>query len=165
MESDHLDLPQEVFEPVIAQPMEIEELGRELLICFNDLDGPCEIRTCYGDIRKIVDSLMDYARLLEMVCEQWDLKGFHQASYMSRAMELRKIARKYQAGIHYDYDAAVEKCRRKQAKKQRDDDVGGEAIEMTFLRSLRESAKKQSADKSQRKKEAIRSRKGNPSSK
>ena len=146
MGNEPLDLPQEVFEPVISQPMEIEELGRELLICFDELKGPCEIRTCYGDIRKIVDTLMDYARLLEMVCEQWDLQGFHRASYTYRAEVLREIARKYQAGIHYDYDAAVAKCQKKQAKQQKDDDVGGEAMEMAYRKSLRTAAKTKHAD-------------------
>lgn len=156
MGNEPLELPQEVFEPVVSQPMEIEELGRELLICFDDLKGPCEIRTCYGDIRKIVDTLMDYARLLEMVCEQWDLQGFHRASYTYRAEVLREIARKYQAGIHYNYDAAVKKCQKKRAKKQHDDDPGGEAMEMAFRRAQREAAKKKTAAESQGKPEPIR---------
>jgi len=108
---------------------EIERLGQELEICFQDLHEQREIRTCHGDIRKIVDTLMDYARILEIVCEQWNLTGFHRATYEIRAEELRAIAKKYQAGIGYDYDMALERCRRKK-RRQRDDDVGGEALEL-----------------------------------
>jgi len=86
---------------------EIERLGQELEICFQDLHEQREIRTCHGDIRKIVDTLMDYARILEIVCEQWNLTGFHRATYEIRAEELRAIAKKYQAGIGYDYPESV----------------------------------------------------------
>lgn len=143
MNHDTLDLPRDVFEPVISQPMEIEELGRELPICFDDVSGSCEIKTCYGDIRKIIDTLMDYARLLEMVCDQWDLQGFYRASYELRAKQLRKISEKYQAGIRYDYAAALEKCQKKREKKQRDDDVGGDALELAYHKPQRAAAKEQ----------------------
>lgn len=145
MDNEALDMPRELYEPVLAQPLEIEELGRELLICFDDLDGPCEIRTCYGDIRKIIDTLMDYARLLEMACDQWDLQGYHRAVYELRAEDLRKISRKYQEGIRYDYEAALEKCRKKRERKQRDDDVGGEAMALGYRKAQREAAKKREA--------------------
>lgn len=146
MDSSELDLPKEVFEPIVSTPIELEELGTELLICFQDIGGSCEIRTCYGDIYRIVNALRDYSRLLEMVCDQWDLHGYHRASYEYHAQKVREIAQKYQAGIHYDYDAAVEKCRKKREKKQRDDDVGGDALEQLAFRSRRAAAKKPVTD-------------------
>lgn len=121
--------------------VELDAMRTEFSITFQDMDGPCEIKTCYGDIRKIVDALMDYSRMLEMVCDQWDLHGFHRVTYEYHAEKLRAIAKKYQAGIHYDYDAAVEKCRKKQAKKQRDDDPGGDALDLAFHKAQREQAK------------------------
>lgn len=142
MEDETLNLPQETFEPFFSQLIEIEELGRELLICFNDLGVPRKIKTCYGDIRKIVDSLMDYARLLEKVCEQWDLPCFHRAIYKQRVEELREIARKYQDGIGYDYEAVLRKCQKKRAKKQHNDDVGGEAMVLGYNKAQRMAAKK-----------------------
>lgn len=45
------------------------------------------------------------------------------------------MADKFQAGIGYDYDAAVEKCHKRKEKKQRDDDVGGEALAMGLVRA------------------------------
>ena len=136
-------MPRDLFEAEVSQSLEIAELGREILICFQDIDGPCEISTCYGDICKIVNALRDYSRLLEMVCDQWELQGWQRAVYEYHARKLREISQKYQAGIHYDYDAAVEKCRKKREKQQREDDVGGEAIELAVRRSYRKGDKKQ----------------------
>ena len=53
-----------------------------------------------------------------------------------------KIAQKYQEGIGYDYDAAMEKCRKKAAKKSRADDPGGDAMTMALLKKQREAEAK-----------------------
>ena len=105
-----LELPKGLYEPVLRQPMELDFLlGQDLSLCFHDLDGSHVFKTCYGDICKAVNALRDYARLLEMACEQWDLTGFHRALYEYHAEKMREIAGKFQAGIGYDYDAAREK--------------------------------------------------------
>ena len=137
MSEENRGLPREKFEPVAVQPIALEVLGTELTICFQAVNGPCEIRTCYGDICKIVNTLRDYARILRMVCEEWNLQGYHRAIYEAHADKLEKISKKYQAGIGYDYDKAVEKCRKNRAKKQRDSDVGGEAMAMALLMAQR----------------------------
>lgn len=61
--------PRERFEPIISRPIELEKVTLHL----HDADGEREIKTCYGDIYKIVNALMDYARLLELACDEWDL--------------------------------------------------------------------------------------------
>ena len=148
MTAEELDLPREKFECVCVMPIELDAMRTEFFISFQDIGDPCEIKTCYGDICKIVNALMDYSRMLEMVCDHWNLVGFHRATYEYQAEKLRAIARKYQAGIHYDYDAAVKKCQKKRAKKQSDDDVGGEAMEMAYRKSLRAAAKVEHTDNS-----------------
>ena len=76
------ELPQEAFRPMIAQSVQLEQfLGKELFFCFRDLDGVHTFTTCYGDIYKTVNALRDYVRLLESVCDQWELTGFHRATY------------------------------------------------------------------------------------
>lgn len=76
------ELPQEAFRPMIAQSVQLEQfLGEELTFCFRDLDGAHTFTTCYGDIYKTVNALRDYVRLLESVCDQWELTGFHRATY------------------------------------------------------------------------------------
>ncbi len=142
MSDKHLNLPREKFESVISQPMEIDALGAELEICFQDIGGPCNIKTCYGDICKIVNALRDYARMLRMTCDEWGLRGFHRATYECHADALERISKKFQAGIGYDYDTAVEKCRRKQAKKQQDDDIGEEAMVLALRKAKRAAEKK-----------------------
>ena len=104
-------------------------------LCVLDIHGDREFKTCYGDICKIVDALRDYSRLLKMVCKTWNLQGFHRAKYEFYADKLREIADKFQDGIGYDYDAALERCRKKQGKKPRDEDVGGEALAMGLLKA------------------------------
>lgn len=72
-----------------------------------------------------------YVRLLESVCDQWELTGFHRATYEYHAEKLRKIADKLQAGIGYDYDKAVERCKKKRARKSHSNDVGEDALLLT----------------------------------
>ena len=92
------ELPQESFRPMIAQSVQLEQfLGEELIFCFRNLDGVHTFTTCYGDIYKTVNALRDYVRLLESVCDQWELTGFHRATYEYHAEKLRKIADKLQA--------------------------------------------------------------------
>lgn len=141
MSIEELNLPRDKFECMCIQPIELDAMREEIVIAFQDIKGPLEIKTCYGDIYKIVNALMDYSRMLEMACDEWQLKGYHRAVYEYHAEKLRAIAQKYQVGIHYDYDAAVEKCKKKRAKPQKDDDVGGEAIELAYRKSLRAAAK------------------------
>lgn len=129
------ELKREIFEPVLSRLVELEEfLKQELIFSYIDLDGSHELKTCYGDILKTINALMDYTRMLKMVCDQWNLQGFHRATYEYHADKLQGIARKYQAAIGYDYDAAVEKCRKKQEREQRRDDVGGDALALASRR-------------------------------
>lgn len=129
------EFPREIYEPVFAHTIEIEEyLKQELTLSYVDLDGSHELQTCYGDILKTINALMDYTRMLDLVCEQWNLTGFHKATYEYQAGKLREIAEKFQTAIGYDYAAAVEKCRKKQARKQRSDDIGEDALTLTARR-------------------------------
>ena len=98
------ELPREIYEPVLAHHMEVEEyLKQELTLSYVDLDGSHELQTCYGDILKTINALMDYTRMLDLVCEQWHLTGFHKATYEYQAGKLREIAEKFQTAIGYDY--------------------------------------------------------------
>lgn len=137
------EMPRENFQPVIQQPIEVEHLlGNELLICFFDLDGNHEFKTCYGDLFKTVNALMDYARMLEMVCIQWNLEGYHKAVYEYHAKKLREIAGRFENAIGYDYAAAVEKCRKKRERASRESDVGDDALTQMYRKSLRQTKEK-----------------------
>lgn len=126
--------PREVFGPIIARFVELDTLTTEITFRLHDADGAREIKSCYGDIYKIINALMDYARLLELVCEEWDLQSYHRAVYELHAEKLRVIATKYQKAIGYDYDAAVAKCEAKKKQVHKDKDIGGDALDLAIKR-------------------------------
>ena len=83
-----------------------------------------------------------YAKLLELVCDEWELAGFHRATYEYQAEKLRQIADKLQCGIGYDYDAAVRKCQKLRGKKPRNDDVGEDAMVLAVKRGFEQAQAK-----------------------
>ena len=98
-----LELPAATYEPQLSASIDLERcLSREVLLHVFDLSGTHEVKTCYGDVVKIVNALRDYAKLLELVCDEWELAGFHRATYEYQAEKLRQIADKLQRGIGYD---------------------------------------------------------------
>lgn len=141
------EYPREIYEPVISKSMELAGyLQKELTISYFDLDGDHEFRTCYGDIKNTIDALMDYTSLLDTICEQWKLDGYHRAVYQYHSDTLRKFAGKLQAAIGYDYAATLEKCRKKQNRKRKDkdDDIGADGI--TLAAKRRKAPDKNDAD-------------------
>lgn len=155
------EMPQEYFENAISQSIELETLlGKELTVFFYDLDGNHELKTCYGDLCKTVNALMDYSHMLEMVCDQWNLKGFHRATYEYHANKLGEIAGKFQAGIGYDYAAAVEKCKKKRGQSTRESDVGDDALTQAFRKS--QQKKKEHPQKSQKQTDRMEDSKEEP---
>nr|WP_296438033.1 hypothetical protein [uncultured Acetatifactor sp.] len=138
------EYPREIYEPVLATSMELDEfLRKEFTINYFDLDGDHEVHTCYGDIKMTIDALMDYTNLLDTICEQWKLEGYHRAVYQYHSDMLRKFSGKLQAALGYDYAATLEKCRKKQNRKRKDkdEDIGADGITLAARRG-RHSDKK-----------------------
>ena len=72
------EYPREIYEPVLATSMELDEyLRQEFTINYFDLDGDHEVHTCYGDIKKTIDALMDYTNILDTVCVEWSWRVFN----------------------------------------------------------------------------------------
>lgn len=139
------EYPREIYEPVLATSIELDEyLRKEFTINYFDLDGDHEVHTCYGDIKMTIDALMDYTNLLDTVCEQWKLEGYHRAVYQYHSDMLRKFSGKLQAALGYDYAATLEKCRKKQNRKEKDSDIGEDGI--TLAAKRRKSPDKKEAD-------------------
>ena len=148
------NLPREEYELVVSRPVDLEFMGTEVILSVFDIEGDHEIRTCDGDICKTVNALRDYSRILTMVCDTWDLHGFHRIKYEFHAEKLCEIADKFQTGIGYDYDAAMEQCEKRKGKKHREEDTGGEAMTMGLLKAqqaaeakARKAAEKESGGK------------------
>ena len=47
------------------------------------------------------------------------------------------LRKKYQVGIGYDYDVTVAKCEAKKKKPHKDDNIGGDAMELALNRTRR----------------------------
>lgn len=133
--------PRKIFEPVISRFAELDKFATEITFRLRDADGEREIKSCYGDIYKIINALMDYARLLELVCDEWNLQAYHRAVYELHAEKLRAIAKKYQEAIGYNYDAAVARCRDKKKRAGRDEDIGGDALDLAAKQESKEKEK------------------------
>ncbi len=134
---------QAIFGETAARTVQLNSLDKELIISFMDFEGQCEIKTCPGDIYKIVNALMDYSRLLETAAREWDITSYHKAVYEVSAEQLRKIADKFAFGIGYNYYEAVEKCKKRMERQKKkgsgsSDDVGEEALALTIKRGSKQ---------------------------
>ncbi len=85
----------------------------------------------YGDIVLIICMLHDYVKRLDQVRED-DIP--YQAYYRNKFI---KIAEKLAEQIEYNYDKAVEKCRKKQLKEERNSDIGEDGLSQLIKRDLK----------------------------
>ena len=133
--------------PATVEMTEIDGMEAEAILRFTDVGKsrkPSEIKevqACYGDLYVIVNALQDYANLLESVISEWNLTGYHAATYELHAARCRKITRKYAAAIDYDYDKAVERCEKRRAKGDRDSDTGMDGLEALVRKQERKPQK------------------------
>ena len=77
----------------------------------------------------IVNTLRDYANLLMRAISEWGLTGYQASYYEIHAVRCRKIAGKYATAIGYDYDKALERCRKRRAKGEQAGDTGVDGLE------------------------------------
>ena len=80
----------------------------------------------YGDVVLIICMLHDYVKRLDELRAD-DI--VYQAYYREKFM---KMADRLSEQIGYDYDKAVEKCMKKQQKKESSSDIGGDAMALAL---------------------------------
>lgn len=80
----------------------------------------------YGDVVLIICMLHDYVKMLDEIKAE-DIQ--YQAYYRGKFV---KMADRLSEQIGYDYDAAVEKCKKKLQKKESASDVGGDAMDLAI---------------------------------
>lgn len=80
----------------------------------------------YGDVVLIICMLHDYVKMLDEIKAE-DIQ--YQAYYRGKFI---KMADRLAEQIGYDYDAAVEKCRKKLQKKESASDVGEDAMALAL---------------------------------
>ncbi len=151
-----LNLQLNLFEP-ITESIEIAEIyGMETggLLQYFDLKDWRDktIPTCAGDITVIINALEDYARMLDSVIMEWNLEGYHAVLYELHAARCRKISEKYQKATGYDYNKAIDKCRKRREKQG--DDVGEEALSLMAKYGRNGTAKKKSKNNTEVDKES-----------
>lgn len=77
----------------------------------------------YGDIVLIICMIHDYVKALD------EIKGDEDVTWRAYYREkFIKIADQFSEQIEYDYNTAVEKCRKKRLKKESTSDVGEDAM-------------------------------------
>ena len=88
-----------------------------------------EVTLSYGDIVLIISMLRDYVRGLdEIKGDSIDWQAYYRNKFLG-------MADRMQQQVGYDYDKAVEKCRKKQEKKESRDDVGEDALILALKKS------------------------------
>lgn len=75
----------------------------------------------YGDVVLIICMLRDYVKMLDEMRDDILWKAYYREKFI-------KMADRFSEQIGYDYDAAVEKCRKKQGRLERFSDVGEDAM-------------------------------------
>lgn len=85
----------------------------------------------YGDIVLLICMLHDYVKSLDELRTD-DI--VYQAYYREKFV---KMADRLSEQIEYDYDKAVEKCRKKKQEKEYSSDVGGDAMALAVKYSAK----------------------------
>lgn len=85
----------------------------------------------YGDIVLIICMLRDYVRMLDEIRSDILWEAYYREKFI-------KMADRLSEQIEYDYDAALEKCRKKLGQKESSGDVGEEATVLAIKHGRRE---------------------------
>lgn len=89
----------------------------------------------YGDIVLIICMLRDYVKMLDDVRSDIQWEVYYREKFI-------EIAERLSGQIEYDYDVALEKCRKKLGQKESSSDVGEEAMALAVKRTKGEETRK-----------------------
>lgn len=121
--------PEETFGELMDLSAEFSEnMTDSFLLRVSDIQKTHEIHLVYGDILKTILALRDYAEIMDQVCDEWRLEGFHRAIYQQRSRKLQEISQKLEISIGFRYDAAIRKCERRRNRSKKDNGVGEDAL-------------------------------------
>lgn len=99
------------------------------------------ISRSYGDIVLIICMLRDYVKMLDEVRSDIQWEVYYREKFI-------KMADRLSEQIEYDYDAALEKCRKRLGQKESSSDVGEEALALAakYTKGKKTSNKKEDLD-------------------
>ena len=93
-----------------------------------------EVSCSYGDMVFIICILKDYLKLIA------EKEGYIWDYYRKR---FAKLADKLSAQIGYDYETQMEKCKKKMDTKEKQNDIGEDAMTLAVKRSGRSKRKEE----------------------
>ncbi len=85
----------------------------------------------YGDIVLIICMLRDYVKMLDEVRSDMFYREYYRDKFI-------KMADRLAEQIEYDYEKQMEKCKKNMNIKEKDNDIGEEALALTVTRSREE---------------------------
>ena len=117
---------------------EIKKLGGVDEVIFGHFDHEMQHMDWRDFIHKLLIGRFNAGWIISGRNNRFGYKGQGNAEGM--AIECEK------AGIGYDYDAAMEKCRRKKKRKKKEDDFGEDALVLAFKRTKQPAEQMKEAD-------------------
>ena len=108
------------------------------------------LQSCEGDLVLICNALDDYARLCDTFRERERLTGFQASTYEYYAARFRTISEKMAAGIGYDKEATIAKCKKRQEKAGDGGDIGEEAMALLVKHGTPASRKAKQAEQAEK---------------
>lgn len=114
---------------------EVDGIQQGTVLCYIAQPGKnqpyqeMKLHTCAGDLYVIVNALRDYTNVLEKAISEWGMAGLRKELFSLHAIRCRKIADKFSEQMGYDYDQAVERCQKRRAKGQHEEDTGIDGLE------------------------------------
>lgn len=100
-----------------------------------------ELNTCVGDLHVIVNTLNDYANMLERLPQEKELSDYVKELFLLHAARCRKIADKFSKQMGYDYSKALERCRKRRTKESSKDNTGMDGLEAVVQKQRHKIAK------------------------
>ncbi len=96
-----------------------------------NLKSMCDyvVSCSYGDIVLIICMLHDYVKMLDEIRSDIQWEVYYREKFI-------KMADRLSEQIEYDYDAALEKCKKKLEQKESASDVGEEAIALAIKQGI-----------------------------
>lgn len=121
--------------------MELKEETNNVDLEYYDLHGGTHhIYLAPGNVQWICNILFNYERMFDDLINDppertEDISGWKWKMQISLD-RIHKIRMQVEKNLGYSTEAHWEKCLKKYGKKEKEEDVGGEALEMTFRRSV-----------------------------
>ncbi len=121
--------------------MELKEETDNVDLEYYDLHGGTHhIYLAPGNVQWICNILFNYEKVFDDFIEDppvWaeEISGWKWKMQISRD-RIHKIRMQVEKGLGYSTEAHWEKCLKKYGKKEKEEDVGGEALEMAFRRTV-----------------------------